>query len=261
MKLSTCFALVSMPLGTLLWPSQALPQTVADPTQPPVAGRQTPNWDAYYALGIRTAPAGRSYADPATGITVRKITRSTVPGPDAGADHDYAEGGPLISREWGNGRHTVLIPTVGGAWLGDYQRGMGVTNWRQFPTGIPYPYTDLTASFSNVAATPRILFYVSSGKLFRFNTATMRLEGEGGIPAGGVDIPGTAVGRFEWLQISRDDTWLVLQSCSDIGTCIRGKVWAFNRMTGQLLDRAFLDLNEPRLERGGRSGPSHFVRD
>ena len=259
-------------LGALSFPSrQALAATVADPTLLQSDIRETPNWDTYDSLGIRTAPANTRYTDPATGVTVIKITAGTnFPEPGASnpdAFHDYSEGGPLISREWGSGQHTVMIRIMEGGsgtpWLGDYQRGVGVTNWRKF-SGYPgsYPRLDLTSAFANAPATPqspeapRILYYVDNGKLFRYNTQTNLHESETHIPATGYVVPGAAGGYLGWLQSSKDDEWLVFQWKPDDG-CLPGctlplpKVYAFNRLNGTLLSRAFLGLDEPHIDRDG----------
>src|SRR5437773_719571 len=136
-------SLVLTLLGSLVSPQQALAQTEADPGKLPAAARQVPDWDAYGSIagvGVRLAPANTRYLDPKTGVPVTKISFGTnfpeVGTTNTDARVEYSEGGPYISREWGNGQHTILIRVVIGGlgipYLGDYQRGGGVTNWRRF---------------------------------------------------------------------------------------------------------------------------------
>ncbi|MEX2470188.1 MAG: hypothetical protein WD396_10570, partial [Pseudohongiellaceae bacterium] len=200
------------------------------------------------ALGVRTAPAGFTYLDPASGANVLKLTSEKVPAGNRFAYHDYSEGGPLLSAEWGDGMHTVLIRVQQGrdtlsTWLVDYQRGpaaVKTSNWRKFPPRL----TDLTLSFSNRPGFEQILYYLSGNRLYRFNTATMKREGEGSIPNRGFKIEGR-FSRLQWLQVSRNDEWFVFQSSAE------DRVFAFNRLSGDLRTRQFPGLDEPALDRGG----------
>lgn len=71
--------------------------TVADPTLLPVANAQEPDKAAYSALNVPGLPAGGSYKDPVTGVTVYKVSSTSRPVANTGATHEYFEGGPYIS--------------------------------------------------------------------------------------------------------------------------------------------------------------------
>src|SRR5947208_7675549 len=281
-------------------------QGLPDPTVLPYANRQTPNWAAYQTLGIFAAAANTPYLDPVTGVRITKITSAAVPQVEqspgifvnnASMHVDYAEGGPFISREWGSLQHSVLVRPAGGypPSIVDYQRGVGTGNWRQFPKTnahfpgqpAPYPQKDLRSSFSSVAATPRILFFVDKDTLYRFNTDTMDFEGDGvnipvsglgNIPAEGHQITSAAGGFLDWMQSDKDDRWFVFQACFPnpvSGQCIVERVIAYDRIgdneywwgcrstDGERklfncpdrngdLKADVSDLNEPHLDRDGR---------
>src|SRR5438034_875364 len=150
-----------------------------DPTSPPVASKQAPDTAAYRALAVAGQPAGVSYTDPVTGVKVWKVTSSSVPAPNTGAGHDYADGGNRATIGWGpdNNTHTILIRGDGMAYhLVDFTRGVGFSNYRVLPSAAQ-PDRDLCFSFSNLATQPRIAYVVHNGVLNRFNSETM-LENE-----------------------------------------------------------------------------------
>ena len=269
-------SLVLTLLGSLVSPQQPLAQTEADPGKLPAAAHQVPDWDAYGSIagvGVRLAPANTRYLDPKTGVPVTKISFGTdfpeVGTTNTDARVEYSEGGPYISREWGNGQHTILIRVVIGSigipYLGDYQRGGGVTNWRRF-SGYPgsYPRFEQTSVFSSDPLTPRILYYVDNGKLYRYNTAANALEAGDNIPLGGLTV--MTGGYLGWMQSSKDNDWIVFQwntdsctpcpgaQCQDVcSTCPWPKVFAYNKAgNGQLRSRDAPCMNEPHMDRDGR---------
>lgn len=221
----------------------------ADPTLLPPADRTLPDWDAYTSLGVRTAPSGLYYEDPATGTKVFKLTSAETPVRNVLAFHDYSEGGPLISAEWGDGMHTIVLRVLDerlrySTWIVDYKRGEAVIkahNWRELPVPMP----DVTMTFSNRPGYEHILFGVYGNRLYRFNTATMLLEGETNIPEDG-RVVASPNASLNWLQSSRNDEWFVFQSRNE------GRVFAFNRLTNDLREAGFKDLDEPALDRDGR---------
>lgn len=241
-------------MGVLLiaFHQHSLAQSAADPSQLPVASRQTPKWAIYETLGpggtsIRNAPLNTYYHDPVTNVIVRKITAATLPAP-VGANrsmwNEYAEGGPFISREWGTGQHSLIVRFADNIFsqpvLVDYQRGVGAGNYRYFPGYVanrlgPYPREQLSSTFSSV--NPRILYFTDTdpttrvAKLFRFNTELMTLQGDGIIIDGMKEIPEAFDGTMNWLQASSDDRWLVFQVCFG-DPCVVTKVIAFDHTTG-----------------------------
>lgn len=243
--LNTCRLCVLM---GCLWHAANIVAAEADPAALPRAVRQLPDWGAYTELGVRTAPAGFAYQDPASGADVFKLTSSKLPVGNLYAFHDYSEGGPLISAQWGDRMHTIIVRVqqsndVLATWLVDYQHGGAAakaSNWREFPIWL----TDLTMSFSSRPGFEHILYYVSGNRLYRFNTATMKTEGEGNIATRGVEIDG-AFSTLMWLQVSANDEWFVFQASEE------ERVYAFNRLSGELRTRQFPGLDETALDRDG----------
>jgi len=215
------------------------PGGVADPSLLPLASRQPPNVGPYSALNVPAQPAGFWYTDPVTHVRVWKVTSGTVPVPNSGAGHDYADGGNQVSRGWGvnNNTHTILIRGEAGMpyYLVDFTRGVGFTNYR--PLSVQPPH-DLCASFSGLAGQARILYVYTGAQLVRYNTATMRVENTGHFPL--------TVAHFAWLHQDMNDAWFI-GLLGDNQT-----VWAWNSQTNQFLTHDEAWTNEPRLERDGR---------
>src|SRR5205809_7016034 len=126
MILAVAFALLSCERDGAGPPSGPPAGARPDPTLLPVASRQAPDTAAYRALAVASQPAGFSYNDPVTGVKVWKVTSSSVPAPNTGAGHDYADGGNRATIGWGpdNNTHTILIRGDGMAYhLVDFTRG------------------------------------------------------------------------------------------------------------------------------------------
>ena len=232
---------------------RGLAQTEPNPTVLPTASRQIPNWDWYTSLSMLSAPANTPYTDPATGVVVRKITSPADPVTNGSMRVDYAEGGPYISREWGTQQHTILVRAPNGiSFLADYRRGVGASNWRDLFAMLPHrPSSPLTSSFSNLASTARIMFFVQDDKLYRLNTATMALEQDdtGHMNGGIKSIAQAAGGRLDWMQVDKDDKWFVFQACfpqpgDNSGICLVEKVIAYNRETNIELWRSCLPTDD-----------------
>lgn len=244
MRLRTGYSL-SLLICSLVSPSVGA-ATEADPPALPVAARQAPDWDAYAALGVRTAVAGFVYDDPVTGATVHKLTSAEFPVENLFAVHDYSEGGPFISAEWGDGMHTIAVRVIEDSetistWLVDYQRGTSIaSSWRRSPIFL----TELAIAFSSRLGLERIVYFVFRNRLYRYNTQTMKREGETHIPFEGVRVEDVEI-TPNWLQSSSNDAWFVFHAQSE------EKVYAFNRLNGDLRARKFSGLDEPALDRDG----------
>src|SRR3989449_1729054 len=239
MILAVAFALLSCQRDGAGPPSGPPAGARPDPTLLPVASKQAQDTAAYRALAVVSQPAGFSYNDPVTGVRVWKVTSSSVPAPNTGAGHDYADGGNRATIGWGpdNNTHTILIRGDGMAYhLVDFTRGVGFSNYRVLPSAAQ-PDRDLCFSFSNLATQPRIAYVVHNGVLNRFNSATMQIENTGNFPSN--------VSAFAWLQHDRNDVWFV-------GLVDATTAFAWNSQTNQYLTHAESWLNEPRLERDGR---------
>jgi hypothetical protein len=171
-------------------------------------------------------------------VKIWKATSSAVPTSNAGAGHDYGEGGNQVSRGWGvNGNtHTILIRGDGMPYyIVDFTRGLGFHNYRRLPV---QPRRDLNASFSSVAGQERILYIHTGSQLVRFNTATMQTENTGFFPL--------LHDAYAWLHQDMNDTWFT-GLLSDNQT-----VWVWNSKTNQYWTHNESWTNEPHLERNGR---------
>jgi len=239
MILAVAFALLSCERDGAGPPSGPPAGARPDPTLLPVASKQAPDTAAYRALAVASQPAGFSYNDPVTGVRVWKVTSSSVPAPNTGAGHDYADGGNRATIGWGpdNNTHTILIRGDGMAYhLVDFTRGVGFSNYRVLPSAAQ-PDRDLCFSFSNLATQPRIAYVVHNGVLNRFNSETMQIENTGNFPSN--------VSAFAWLQHDRNDVWFV-------GLVDATTAFAWNSQTNQYLTHSETWLDEGRLERDGR---------
>jgi hypothetical protein len=223
------------------------PPAIADPTQLPFAARQDPDKVAYAALGVAGLPAGSSYQDPVTGTRVFKVSSSIVPMDNAGATHEYFEGGPLVSRAWGANQDSytivVYLPYESATWLVDFNLSeRRFSNWRPAPA----PGTELRRAWSYRSTEPQVMYALTDAVLRKFNTAGPRpveLVG-GGFPK---DLSAHAgeFGVLLWLQSSLSD-WFVLMA-SD-----QSRLIAYNSGSGRVLVREFSGLDEPKLEHNGR---------
>jgi hypothetical protein len=146
--------------------------------------------------------AGQTYVDPNTGVTVLKLTSSSVPAANSGMSHGYSEGGPNISQPWtGTDGQTYYTAKLDG-WLVDVRYGtLTTSNWRRQNSN-----GEIGFAFSLNPATPRIAYVVSGKRVDRYNTATNQVENTGGWP-----WVITAAGDYaDWLQTQVNDTWLTL---------------------------------------------------
>lgn len=178
------------------------PGAIADPTQLPVANRQTPPAGTYG----RTLTSGQTYIDPVSGMTVLKVTDASTPIANIRAHHDYSEGGPYISQPWvgtdGLTYYTLMVAVEPNRYLVDMRYdNMTLSNWRIMDID-----GDISFSFSLNPSTPRIAYAELnslSGVVQRYNTATNKVENTGNWPW----RPGA--GSINWLQNQINDTWFV----------------------------------------------------
>ena len=134
--------------------------------------------------------------DPNTGVTVLKLTSSSVPAANGGMSHGYSEGGPNISQPWtGTDGQTYYTAKLDG-WLVDVRYGtLTTSNWRRQNSN-----GEIGFAFSLNPATPRIAYVVSGKRVDRYNTATNQVENTGGWP-----WVITAAGDYaDWLQTHGD---------------------------------------------------------
>jgi len=213
----------------------------ADPTLLPVATKQAPYLRAYEALGVGALKAGGSYLDPATGVTVYRVTDAHTPAGNQRAVPDYADGGPFMSLPWTSGGKTYytlyLQVRVGSNehYLVDFNYGDGAfSNWRGAPTGAS---GELLWSFSSSPATPRIAYYLAGRTLHRYDTEGMTQANIGNFPhTFGIGKDG------DWLSVDTNDRWFVCQEKFDGGT-----IAAWNSQTN--------------VEHRGATAEPHMIRD
>lgn len=202
----------------------------------PVANRQLPAFQSYTG---RSTAAGASYTDPVSGVRIWRMTGPSTPGAGGSGQHDYSGGPVQISREWGNGQHTMVTFQGGSHYLVDFRRGVGFSNWRAFPNTS----FQLSFTFSQNPATPRIAYYLNGTSLRRYNTATGQDENTGNFPHSFAAQTG---GTITWLQQDKNDEWFVMMPTN------ASQVIAWNSRTNQTLTRSIATLDEPHFEKDGR---------
>ena len=186
------------------------------------------NTAAYQALNVPAIAAGGNYTDPVTGLTVYKLTSPTVPATNAnGWCNEYSTLGLQISQAWGTSlnKYTIFVlnPTAGGGYLCDYTLGGTVGNWRAAPAG------EGDICFSRLPGEAQILYYTTSTKLNRYNTATNALANTGSYPYTWNTIGGSGA---NWLQFNRKHTWATaLNSTSGTNNFTALKIGTGNGVT------------------------------
>ena len=211
-----------------------------DPSQLPLATHQAPAFDRYTGA---TLTAGQNYIDPVTGVRVWKVTDANTPAANSSGMHDYATGPVQISRDFGSDHHTLLVATDAGRWLVDFQRAVGLSNWRHAPS----VNTDLCFTFSNNPSTPQIAYYLTGNSLHRFNSATNKDEPTGNFPK---SFSSVTSAQLIWIQQSVNDGSFVMM------TRDQSTILAWNSVTDVVKTKSStqlgLNIDEPHLERSGR---------
>src|SRR3989454_7548375 len=240
-------ALLSQPFGaTALWslPAAMAQVPLPDPTLLPVATiLQVPLTVAYNALNVPAKPAGGWYLDPTTLVKIYKLTSATFPTSGFNWGHAYSEGGDEVSLPHTGSTRTIhLFTSDGSHWLIDFTPGVGISNPRQL-TGTLAPWIDLAFTFSNNPATPYYA-YVANGypvtTIRRFDIRTMTEVPGGGWPVTGED-------QACWLHQSENDAFFVWMRGANGSTVV-----GYEPATATLKTYTNPNLNEPRIDRGGR---------
>lgn len=173
-------------------------------------GSVLPNMATVASLQLAT-PAGGTYTDPYTGVTVLKLTASGTP--TVGShEHGYAEGGFRISQSFLVGGERYSSVLTGDGYIHDIRHSdMAVT--RRVPLTINMS-GEIGAAFSANPATPRILYVVSNSgspaTVNRYDTQTMSLANTGSFPWRPTR-PAGASGELAWFQTQVNDTWMTAQ--------------------------------------------------
>jgi hypothetical protein len=170
---------------------------------------------------------------------ITKLTDASTPRTNGSGLHHYASGPVQISREWGDGYHTINVTAAGDDYLVDYRRGGTLSNWRRAPFIGP----DLSFGFSFHPDTPRIAYYVRDSVLQRYDTEKMALANIGAFPK---SFGSLGSDTLVWLQYDKNDAWFVMMMQN------RGTVIAWNSQTNKTLTLRVEGLDEPHLDRDGR---------
>lgn len=239
----TAFSEIHLPLG-------GLAAAVANPLALPVATTaHTPLITAYNALNVPNLVIAGSYLDPRTSVKVYRITNNAFPGSGASYGHDYSEGNNEISLPHTGTTRTILLRQFGGSfnfgrWLVDFTPGSPptISNARQL-TGILAPWSDIAFTFSSNPATPYYA-YVASGD----GSVIRRVDFRAGVMAevSGGGWPVTGETQATWLHQSDLDaffTWMRFGSTVVVG---------YEPSSGTKKTVNVADLDEPRIDRGGR---------
>jgi hypothetical protein len=204
----------------------------ADTAQVPLTG-------VFDALLVPLLPAGGSYKDPTTGVTVYKLTSGTFPTNAIAYNHDYSEGGDEISLPYNGNTRAVLVREYNGSWwIIDFTPGQGVGNPRQL-TGNLQPFMDVAFAFSNNPATPYYAYVSNGSQVVRFDIRTMTEADGGGWPV--------TDEQAMWLHQSENDGLFVWMLGANGNTVV-----GYEPSSGTRKTYTNDNINEPRIDRGGR---------
>ena len=198
--------------GPSFWRRSAGGVLVADPTQLPEATSPGQTRSGTYG---RSLSAGQTYVDPVSGVTVLKVTSSTVPISNSGVSHGYATSGPRCSQPWvdggdGHTKYTLCLDFIGYFVDIDYE-DFQAENFRD--AGAAAGPGDAGMAFSLHPSTPQRSYALNSGIIRAYSTIT----GSEITPTGFPFDPAGA-GSLNWLQTQLNDTWFAYMS----GTEYRG---------------------------------------
>lgn len=147
---------------------------------------------------IAALPAGGSYADPATGVKVYKVTDATHPNANTGSAVQYSTQGLQIGGPWGanSDQYTIFFWNGSGqGWLVDYKLGGTFSNYRTSPA---------TAGAQAMSRkSPQIQYYATGTTLNRYDTSKNALANVAPFP---IPFASTA-GNNSWFMVNQDDTW------------------------------------------------------
>ncbi len=192
----------------------------------------------------RAAAAGSSWLDPMTGVRIVKVTDASFPAPGVNFACPYSEGGPFISRKWGDSHTVNVYSAVGTNYLIDVARSGGASGRVSNPRNMFL--SDVNSGFSYDHATPTRLYRVYGNTLFAFDASNpstpLNLPN---IPSSGKDFSAHMAGGsyLNWLTVTENDEWLVFQ-CESTGVVI-----AYNVDDGTIRTKTWVWLNQPQAVR------------
>lgn len=211
-------------------------------------------WSSYAALNLRNQPAGYTFTEPTSGVTVVKLTDASTPISVAtaqGFGAHYCDGGNVSSLPYQDGGEwwihvAVFLRTETGGtsdryFVCDFKlTGTGANqayNWRELP-GIG---RELAFSFSNVE--PHIAYgeFQQAWRISRYNVQTMALANTGFFPW----IISGLTGSSPWLMHDRFDKKFISSGSGGNGAF---RVW--DSTTGTVI-ACPITGNEARIEKDG----------
>lgn len=222
---------------------------VPDPLRLPTASGQALNVPAYTALNVPALLPGASYVDPASGVTIVKLTTPAAPvaaGSYASAV-DYGSGGCRIGRPT-NGVYPIVIETnVETAAQFHLITFNPTTRAVGYRSPCPGDQRELCRAFSLV--TPNILYAISGNATIRKYdvSGTTPVEITGGVWPKDLSAHLHGQSRFGWFQQTADDRVFCMMA-GDAGSWV--VLW--DSVTDTVQDHDFVSFDEPKLSKDGR---------
>jgi len=221
---------------------------------------QRPDSAWYRSFGVDALPAGATYTDPASGLTVCKVTDKDRAVPRASGSFTFAyENGPSqISSHWSDGvtmKHTIAVMdgSAGTLDLVDIAPPCDLSNWRPGPSGVS---GDQDFSFANNPATPRVAYFIRGDSIHMYDTATdteVRTR----------DFPVPGFGADVWFQSDGMDTVFVglARGSPDSAVAFFRSDATVTRATTSVFNEPYLELNGvyTLLQTGGSTEYTQFV--
>lgn len=218
----------------------------------PQLARQVP--DASLFASRRSMTSGQSFNDPTTGAKVIKITDSTTDPLAAGVGvANYSEGGPYVSQRWGGTNYTIHLG-------GEFVEVNGNTGAIIRRTTMPFA-SSTCMGFSMDPATPRMLYYLSGSKIYKYDTETQTAQTTAYIPSTGLEmrynLDGLVGDEFyvEWMTVCMNDDWIAMQANNKrkIGSLVNDYFCFFSPKTGVVVANHDADNNQLQASRDGSS--------
>lgn len=216
----------------------------------PQLARQVP--DASLFAARRALTAGQSFTDPTTSAKVIKLTDSTTDSLAAGVGvANYSEGGPYVSQRWGGTNYTIHLG-------GEFLEVNGSTGALIRRATMPFA-SSTCMGFSMDPATPRMLYYGSGSKIYKYDTQTQTAQTTAIIPSTGLEmrynLDGLAADEFyiEWFTVCQNDDWIMLQANNKrkSAALVNDYFCFFSPRTGAVVTQHDADNNQPQALRDG----------
>lgn len=217
----------------------------------PVLNRQVPNASLFASR--RALSAGSAFNDPTTGAKIIKVTDSTTDPAATGVGvANYSEGGPYVSQFWGGRNITIHLGNS------EFVEVNTTTNAIIRRASMP-AVSSTCMGFSMDPATPRMLYYGSGSRIYKYDTETRTIQNTTYIPSSGremrYDLDGLVGDEFyiEWFSVCTNDDWILLQANNKrkSSTLVNDYFCFFNPKTGAVVANTDSDNNQVQASRDG----------